>query len=222
MNNRLNFENNNNELSFGVPKSKMSMNYNDSYNKPSINGVELIGDLTTEDLGIEIPDESQIFDVSCTISLATMKVSNVTSYSEEIIAKKNEGYLVRLNCTFVENPNLKVVCMLNVIDGNDTFFYPLIRGNIGAGTKNYLFRLGIGKTYATISAHELSEGSDMNIIPEFDTDGNYTEKDVFNAIAILELTELLASTIEELQEEDTNIEKRLEALETVASELEVI
>lgn len=53
MNNRLNFENNNNELSFGVPKSKMSMNYNDSYNKPSINGVVLEGNKTTEELGIK-------------------------------------------------------------------------------------------------------------------------------------------------------------------------
>lgn len=46
------FEDVSNELEFGAPNSNVNMDYNKASNKPSINGVELIGDKTLEELGI--------------------------------------------------------------------------------------------------------------------------------------------------------------------------
>lgn len=249
MNNELEFENDNQELEFGSAYTSVNMDYSKAKNKPSINGVELIGNLTTEDLGIEagsdielIPElkpesieedlkpnqvyngnaihdlarlfgetiagvtgsvdelkEKTIFDVSCTINLTDMEVSNVSNFSEEIIQKRNEGNLVRLNCTFEENPNLKVVCILNVIDNNYVFFYPLIRGDIGYGMYTYLFRLSIGLNSANITAHPIPDNI-VNLIKEFDIEGVYTEEDVFNANAILQLMGLFVDEITAIQE----------------------
>lgn len=64
MNDELNFENNKpqvsfentiNDLEFQAPQNVVSgaTNYNALSNKPKINGVELVGNKTTEDLGIQ-------------------------------------------------------------------------------------------------------------------------------------------------------------------------
>lgn len=249
MNNELEFVNDNEELEFGSAYTSVDMDYSKAKNKPSINGVELVGNLTTEDLKIqaggsdielitelkpesieeELKDnqvyngnaihdlarlfgervngidglvdklkEKTIFDVSCTISLIDMEVSNVSNFSKEIIEKRNEGNLIRLNCIFKENPNLKVVCILNVIDNNYAFFYPLIRGDIGQGMKTYLFRLSIGLNSANITAHPIPD-SIVNIIKEFDIEGAYSEEDVFNANAIIQLLGLFVDEITQIQ-----------------------
>lgn len=231
--------------------------YNKATNKPSINGVTLEGNKTTEDLGIQagsdieliteiLPEsieedleENQvyngnaihdlarlfgmtleevketipkpIFDMSCDISLVKMTVTNVTNYSQEIIEKKNQGYLVRLNCNFIENPRLNVVVILNVVDGNWTFFYPVIRGDIGQGTKNYIFRLGIGENNATIEAHDLS-GS-VDVLTEFDIEKTYEDNQVYNANAIHQLLELFVYEITMIQEGFEELNDRMSELE---------
>lgn len=157
-------------------------------------------------------DAETIFDVSCTISLATMTVSNVSSFSEEIIKKRNEGNLIRMNCTFVENPKMNVVVILNVIDGEWTFFYPVIRGDIGQGMKTYVFRLGVGKNNATISAHAMPE-TEVDILTEFDIEYTYEDNQVYNANAIHQLLELFVYEITMIQEQVTGFEDRLSALE---------
>lgn len=64
MNDELNFENNKPQVSFGNTTSNIEFqapqnvvggaaNYNALSNKPQINGVELVGNKTTEDLGIQ-------------------------------------------------------------------------------------------------------------------------------------------------------------------------
>lgn len=64
MNDELNFENNKPQVSFGntteniqfqAPQNVVggTTNYKSLSNKPKINGVELVGDKTTEDLGIQ-------------------------------------------------------------------------------------------------------------------------------------------------------------------------
>lgn len=169
-------------------------NYNLIKNKPKINGVELVGNKTTEDLGIKVGsdvnvqnefdaskthedndvysanitnaltlelvriiEEQAIFDVYCTISLATMRVTNISAYSATIIEEKNKGKLVRMNCSFAENSVLKVSVLLDVVEGNVASFYPLIVGNIGAGTKNYLFWLQIRANSGNITAIALAD-----------------------------------------------------------------
>lgn len=157
-------------------------------------------------------DAETIFDVSCTISLATMTVPNVSSFSEEIIKKRNEGNLIRMNCTFVENPKMNVVVILNVIDGEWTFFYPVIRGDIGQGMKNYVFRLGVGASNAKIEAHDLS-GSDVDILTEFDIEYTYEDNQVYNANAIHQLMEVFGYEIMNVMEFIENHEERISALE---------
>ena len=171
MNNRLNFENNNNELSFGVPKSKMSMNYNDSYNKPSINGVELKGNLTSEDLKLSGGSDIEL----------------ITELKPESIEEELD-------------PN-------QVYNGNAIHDLARIFGIEMESVKKQL----------------------PNIITEFDIEGEYSEEDVYNANAILQLLELFVYEITMIQEgydeisnNVRNHEDRLSALETVASELEVI
>ena len=251
------FENQENNLSFDAPKTEIkgTSNYEELDNLPTLNGVEIKGNLTSEDLGIEdielitelkpesieedlkpnqvyngnaIHDLARLFgmemqnvyekmpkgefDVSCTISLSKMTVSNVSHYSDEIIQKRNDGYLVRMNCTFVENPKLNVVVILNVIDGDWTFFYPVIRGDIGQGMKTYVFRLGVGKTNATISAHAMPE-TDVDILTEFDIEYTYEDNQVYNANAIHQLMEVFAYEITNLVEILENHEERISALE---------
>lgn len=248
----------NNENINGKLNAPIIEDYERLSNKPSINGVELTGNKTTEDLGItagsdieligEIKPESieeelkfnQVyngnaihdlarlfgmtiegitetipkgeFDVSCTISLTTMQVTNVSNFSNEIIQKRNEGYLVRMNCSFTENPKLKVVCILNVIDGDWTFFYPVIRGDIGQGMKTYVFRLGVGKTNAIISAHALPENG-VDILTEFDIEYTYEDNQVYNANAIHQLLEIFIEELMMMQEEIAGFDERLSDLE---------
>lgn len=266
MNNELNFENNKptatfenqeNNLTFDAPKTEVkgTSNYEELDNLPTLNGVEIKGNLTSEDLGIEdielitklypesieedlkpnqvyngnaIHDLARLFgmemqnvyeimpkgefDVSCTISLLKMTVSNVSHYSNEIIQKRNDGYLVRMNCKFVENPNLNVVVILNVIDGDWTFFYPVIRGDIGQGMKTYVFRLGVGKNNATISAHAVPE-TEVGILTEFDIEYTYEDNEVYNANAIHQLLELFVWEMTQIQEGFEALEERVSALE---------
>lgn len=202
---------NNVELKGNLTTEQLKLAYEKLLNLPKINGVELIGNKTTKDLGIEIPNESEIFDVSCTISLATMTVTNVSNFSKDIIAKRNEGYLVRMNCNFVENQKMNVVVILNIIDGNWTFFYPVIRGDIGEGMKNYVFRLGIGENNATIEAHDLS--SSVDILTEFDIEYTYEDNQIYNANAIHQLMELFAWELMMIQEEVAQYNDRISALE---------
>lgn len=197
----------------GAPGESGVSDYEKLENLPKINGHDIIGNLTTEDLEIGIPNESEIFDASCTISLATMTVTNVSNFSKDIIAKRNEGYLIRMNCNFVENPKMNVVVVLNVIDGNWTFFYPVIRGNIGQGMKNYIFRLGIGEDNATIEAYDLSGGSAINLLYTFDIEEEVGEEDVYSAIAILELMDIFGFEIYQIQEFIADHENRISALE---------
>ena len=208
------FENQENNLSFDAPKTEIkgTSNYEKLENLPSINNVLLIGNKTTEELGIEIPDESEIFDVSCTISLSKMTVANVSHYSEEIIKKRNEGNLIRMNCTFVENPKLNVVVILNVIDDDWTLFYPVIRGNIGEGMKTYVFRLGVGPSNATISVHAIPE-TEVGILTEFDIEYTYEDNQVYNANAIHQLMEVFAYEITMIQEKFEELQDRVSALE---------
>ena len=60
MNNELKFENDMSELTFGAPQTKIDMNYENATNKPSINGVELIGNKTTEELGIKAGSDIEL------------------------------------------------------------------------------------------------------------------------------------------------------------------
>ena len=51
-------ETNNNDINFQIEKTGGTSNYEQLSNKPQINGVELSGNKTTSELGIEIPDVS--------------------------------------------------------------------------------------------------------------------------------------------------------------------
>ena len=68
---------------------------NQVYNGNAIHDLARLFGMTLEEVKETIP--KPIFDMSCSISLTDMTVDNITNYSEEIIEKKNQGYLVRLN-----------------------------------------------------------------------------------------------------------------------------
>lgn len=106
---------------------------------------------------VRLIEEQAIFDVYCTISLATMRVTNISQYSATIIEERNKGKIVRMNCSFAENSSLKVSVLLDVVEGNVASFYPLIIGNIGAGVKNYLFWLQIRASSGNITATALAD-----------------------------------------------------------------
>lgn len=48
------------EFEFDTPKTEVNKDYNKLENKPQINGVKLIGNKTTEDLGIKEYDDTNI------------------------------------------------------------------------------------------------------------------------------------------------------------------
>ena len=140
---------------------------NQVYNANAIH--QLLEIFVTELENIQEYTQNLFLDVDVTISLATMTISNVSCYSEDIIKAHEQGKVVRAFCKFEENYNMDVVVMLNVVDGKWAFFYPTIMGDIGAGMKNYIFRLGIGKDSATISANSLlDEDSKEEIIDLID------------------------------------------------------
>jgi len=64
-------ETNNNDISLQVKKTGKTSNYEQLTNKPLINDVELIGNKTTSDLGIVIPDVSNFI---------TKDVDDLTNY----------------------------------------------------------------------------------------------------------------------------------------------
>jgi hypothetical protein len=117
-----------------------------------------------------------------------------------------------MNCSFVENPKMNVVVILNVIDGDWTFFYPVIRGDIGQGMKTYVFRLGVGKNNATISAHAMPE-TEVGILTNFDIEYTYEDNQVYNANAIHQLLELFVYEITMIQEGFQELEDKVSALE---------
>jgi hypothetical protein len=170
---------------------------NTTFEEEDVYSANIINGLTKELLGMIEPQH--IFDVSCTISLSTMTVSNISTYSARIIEEKNKGKIVRMNCSFTENPLLKVSVLLDVIEGNVASFYPLIVGNIGAGEKNYLFWLQIRASDGNITARALAEERQ---IEEIITNINAFAKDVEQILV--------------------GFNNRIHKLETVATELEEI
>lgn len=62
MDNELRFGNDMPEFQFGSVYNKVSMNYVEATNKPSINGVELVGNLTSEDLKLSAGTGAIIID----------------------------------------------------------------------------------------------------------------------------------------------------------------
>lgn len=84
------FEDVSNELEFGAPNSNVNMDYNKASNKPSINGVELIGDKATEDLGIVGSSMTEI-ELSTDITNPT-EILNYIGASGTYVAK-NTGVL---------------------------------------------------------------------------------------------------------------------------------
>lgn len=73
------------QTGFGAVQTVTSTNYNDLANKPSINGVTLQGDLTSEDLHIEasasFPTEGNIGDILMKTAMTVDGVSWITPAS---------------------------------------------------------------------------------------------------------------------------------------------
>lgn len=84
------FENVVTEISFEAPKTKVNMDYNEASNKPQINGVELIENKTTEDLGIVGTSMTEI-DVSTNLEEPT----DISQYFEKsgTYVAKNTGVI---------------------------------------------------------------------------------------------------------------------------------
>lgn len=84
------FEDVSNKLSFEAPNTNLDMNYNNASNKPQINGVELIGNKTTEDLGIVGTSMTEI-----EVSTNPEEPTDISQYFEKsgTYVAKNTGIL---------------------------------------------------------------------------------------------------------------------------------
>lgn len=233
---------------------------------PTINGVELIGDKTAEELGItvELPESiAEIHEIT--------SIGNITLYLDEL--KPGIYYMKMPPFSITFKPTRESEKQIVINDIVDTRLYVFNTYNEDLPDETYLISgmsfknksvnsftikktyYGISdawasgpkydlidkkqeitglKTYQILPQSSVTPTDDkdftnkayvdgiINIIQEFDLEGEYTEKDVYGVYGIHNLMEVFANEITQIQEEVRENNDRLTALETVASELEEI
>lgn len=122
----------------------------------------------------EVREEAngKIFVVNYNLNPQNMTITYISHYSEDIIQAFNDGKKVTFR-GYVLGLNVYVNSELQLVDGQYVFTYPLLKVNLGAGEKNYFFKIQIASSSTSVEMNEIGEGSgtDDNIfLVEYNVD----------------------------------------------------
>ena len=100
--------------------------------------------------------EENIFTVEYQINPQTMTITDISHFSGDIIDAYNNGKKVTFR-GYVLGLGVYVNSELEMVDGNYALTFPLIRGDLGMGTMNYLFDVLIMTSSTRVTVHVLQE-----------------------------------------------------------------
>ena len=161
-------------------KQVIEKDYEKLDNLPKINGVELVGDKTTEDLGIKIPEvdlsnhytkqetnslldtKLDKFIVTYSINPQTMEIISISHYSEEIINAYNEGKQVIFKGTIL-GLNIPMNSYLGLIEGDTVRSFATFRFDLGAGMMNLLTTISVTTDSVYLEVTQLKEDTGKEI-----------------------------------------------------------
>lgn len=143
-----------------IPHEPVKIDYNTTVNnKPSINGVVLQGDLTTEDLHIDIVEDSLLYvDARYNLTTWGFQFESCSHFYDEIAAAYNDNKIIKTRLIVhnsMHNITTVVTVDVNFIENDVAYFFPLLVANLGSGLKPYLFRLVIGKRSCNLDYWEV-------------------------------------------------------------------
>ena len=104
----------------------------------------------------ETSTEDEILTVNYQINPQTMEIISISHYSNDIVDAYNEGKKVTFR-GYVLGLGVYVNSELEMVDGNYALTFPLIRGDLGLGTMNYLFNVLIMPSSTRVTVHVLQE-----------------------------------------------------------------
>lgn len=100
--------------------------------------------------------EENIFTVEYQINPQTMEITEISHYSNDIVQAYNDGKKVTFR-GYVLGLGVYVNSELEMVDGNYALTFPLIRGDLGMGTMNYLFDVLVMTGSTRVTVHVLQE-----------------------------------------------------------------
>jgi hypothetical protein len=100
--------------------------------------------------------EDNTFTVEYQLNPQTMTITEISNYSDDIIEAYNNGKTVNFRC-YVLGLGVYVSSDLNLIDGTIAYTMPIVRGDLGQGMMNYLFRVGVRASSTFVEVRVLQD-----------------------------------------------------------------
>lgn len=100
--------------------------------------------------------EDDTFTVEYQLNPQTMTITEISNYSDDIIEAYNKGKTINFRC-YVLGLGVYVSSDLNLIDGTIAYTMPIVRGDLGQGMMNYLFRVGVRASSTFVEVRVLQD-----------------------------------------------------------------
>jgi hypothetical protein len=159
-----NFQNSLSNLAMSRPDSNTVVNIVNFYVNEAMSRIQnrLLPETADEGTTIKYVDgqwttvQDDTFTVEYQLNPQTMTITEISNYSADIIEAYNNGKTINFRC-YVLGLGVYVSSDLNLIDSTIAYTMPIVRGDLGQGMMNYLFRVGVRSSSTFVEVRVLQD-----------------------------------------------------------------